>query len=258
MTFYMDNSNDSETSAYSAALFAAAAQPSISADATGHSTLLAQYVLYPFAAVLQPVSGLYLIRGFVFARFVLGLALFGAAYAWYRHLGSGWLTSLLGLVLLSTSAAFGLQIRGWELDKVAEPVLYLVAGLAAWQRRYPAFLVIAGLAALNRETGAFMPLVALALRVPRWVLVSCLLLCLAIAVPLRLLGPDPSISPAAALAQNLQPDRLVYVIGGLCLMPLLAIAWLRTSPPPMQRLFWLLAPIWLAWVVATDRLEQGA
>src|SRR5215207_6614533 len=88
MTFYMDNSNDSETSAYSAALFAAAAQPSISADATGHSTLLAQYVLYPFAAVLQPVSGLYLIRGFVFARFVLGLALFGAAYAWYRHLAA--------------------------------------------------------------------------------------------------------------------------------------------------------------------------
>ena len=74
---------------------------------------------------------------------------------------SAWLTSLVGLVLLSTSAAFAMQYRGWELDKLVEPVLFLLAALAAWYRRWPAYVLFAALAAANRETGIFAPFVAL-------------------------------------------------------------------------------------------------
>src|SRR6185312_15204614 len=45
----------------------------ITADATGHATVLAQYTLAPFALALQDVSGIYPIRGFVAARFVVDL-----------------------------------------------------------------------------------------------------------------------------------------------------------------------------------------
>jgi hypothetical protein len=143
-------------------------------------------------------------------------------------------------------------VRGWELDKVAEPALFLLGALAVWHGRSVEFVIVAALATLNRETGALMPLVGLALGAPRRVVVAALIVCLALLAPLRLLGPQPVVDP------NLQLERIVYVVGGLCLTPLLAVAWLRTAPPPLQRLFWFLAPVWTVWLLATERLEQGA
>src|SRR5260370_40428091 len=85
MKFYMDNSNDSETEAYVGALIASATQGTISVDATGHYAALAPYVLWPFTTLLQPVTGAYQIRGYVFARLFLGAVLFAAAYVWCRR-----------------------------------------------------------------------------------------------------------------------------------------------------------------------------
>jgi hypothetical protein len=268
MTFYMDNSNDSETDAYARSLIASANQLSISVDATGHPTLLAQYVLWPLAAAFERVSGIYTIRAFVVVRFLVGLLLFSAAYAWFRQLGLAWFTALLGLSLLSVCLAFALLSRGWELDKVIEPALFLMAALAAWSRRHVALVVLTALAVANRETGVFVVALALsalahdeqgilaALR--RWPVWACLGVALAIVVPLRALAPQTTWSPLTLLGANLQLDRLVYVVGGLCLLPLLALAWVRSAPEALQRLFWLLAPAWLAFVLFTDRLEQGA
>ena len=71
-------------------------------------------------------------------------------------------------------------------------------------------------------------------------------------------APGVTSGGGARCPRLVQLDRVVYVLGGLCLTPLLALAWVRSSPPNLQRLFWLLAPIWLVWVLLTERLEQGA
>ncbi len=269
MKFYMDNSNDSETDAYAQALVDHALVASISSDPTGHATILAQYVLSPFALAFERVTGLYLIRGFVAARFVVDLALFAAAYVWYRRTGLGWFNALLGLVLLSISMAFALLIRGWELDKVLEPMLFLLAAVAAWNKRYVSLVVLATLAALNRETGVLMGLVALAAvadtrgrglvdAARQWPVWLSLCVTLAIVVPVRVLGPQLVLSPAAALTANLNFPRIAYIVGGLCLLPIFAFAWLDSAPAALRRLFWLLVPAWLVLVLATAQLDQGS
>jgi hypothetical protein len=267
MKFYMDNSHDSETDAYVSMLLAAMARPAVAVDGAGNYTLLAPLPVWPFAVVLQHVSGAFQIRSFVFAHFLLSLVVYGAAYSWYRRLGLRWLTSLLGLVLVSTSFAFALLLRGWELDKIIEPALFLLAALAAWESQYLVMLGLAVLAVVNRESGALMPLLALAavareeglraglLRWPFW---ASLLVCAIGVVFLRAISPPPELGPATVLPINLKLDRLVYVLGGFCLLPLLASAWVGAAAPALQRLFLLLAPIWLIVAVSTDRLEQGA
>src|SRR4051794_11236360 len=157
MKFYMDNSNDSETTTYVTMLLASLQRSGAAVDGAGNYTLLAPLSVWPFATLLRPVSGIFQIRGFVFAHFLLSLVLFGGAYTWYRRIGLGWLTSLLGLVLLSISAAFALLIRGWELDKLIEPALFLLAAIAAWERQYLVFLGFGVLAVVNRESGALLP-----------------------------------------------------------------------------------------------------
>lgn len=264
MKFYMDTSNDSETEAYIRALTTSATHGTIAADARGHYTAVAPYVLWPFTATLQRVTAGYEIRGFVFARLFLGTALYAAAYAWYRRIGLGWLTSLFGLILLSTSSAFALLISGWELDKVIEPALFLLAAVAAWNRRFVAVLGIAALAAANRETGVFVPLVALAglaqqaggLRtaIKRWPVWACAIVCAAEVAGFRLFVPTPTV----VVLDDLRLDRLVFVIGGMCLIPLLAVAWVRTAPLALRRLFYLIGPAWVVLVLGIDRLDQGA
>ncbi len=265
MKFYMDNSNDSETEAYVNDLAVSASAWTVAADATGHYTALGPYFLLPFTAALEPVTGAYKIRGFVFARLVLGTALYGFAYVWYRRLGLSWLTALVGLMVLSTSLAFAELSRGWELDKYIEPVLFLVAGLAAWNRACVLLLGAAALAAANRETGIFVPLVALAglaeqpggLRsaIKSRQVWACVMICvLEVSVFRRVVPPETVL----AWTTDVNLERLVYVTGGLCLAPLLAVLWVRSAPPSVRRLFLLVAPLWVALVLTTDRLEQGA
>jgi hypothetical protein len=265
MKFHMDNANNSETIAYVNHLITSATQGTIPADQTGHYTMLAAYVMWPISASIQRVAGDHDIRGLVFSLLFLSAAVFGAAYTWYRCIGLGWLTSLFGLMLLSVSLTFAMLIRGWEIDKLIEPALFLLAALAAWHRRYPALPVLAALAAANRETGAFLPLVVLAglahhhgsLRaaLKQWPFWACAIICALEVAWFRQFGPTPTVD---AFWKDLRTYYLIYVIGGLCLTPILATAWVQSSSLAVRRLYYLLAPAWVAFVLATDRIEQGA
>jgi hypothetical protein len=265
MKFHMDNANDSETMAYMNAMMASASQSTISADATGHYTLLAQYVLWAIATALEQVTGAYQIRGLVVGLLLVDCVLYAAAYAWYRLLGLSWLTSVLGLIVLSTSLTYAMQLRGWELDKLIEPALFLLGAIAAWKGRWFAVVGLAVLAGLNRETGAFFPLVALAglsyqnseslfAALRRWPFWVCLIVCAIEVGWLRAIGPSPSVRPWVDFSLT----KLMLITGGLCLMPVLSLAWLGGAPPALRRLYLLLAPLWIVFVGATDRLEQGA
>jgi hypothetical protein len=264
MKFHMDTANDSETHAYVGTLLWNVEHATATADATGHYTGLAPYLMWSLASLLGLVTRDYEVRGLVLTLFLLGIAVFGLAYAWYRRLGLSGLTSLLGLVLLSVSAAFAMLVHGWEIDKLIEPALFLLAALAAWSGRYVVFVVVAALAAANRETGVFIPLVALAALIeqrggvrsalrqwPVWVAAT---VCVLEVVWLRSLLPLPSVRPWS----DLSLDRLVYVAGGVCLVPVLAVAWRAAASVGLRWLLYLLGPIWLVFVLATDHLEQGA
>ena len=152
-----------------------------------------------------------------------------------------------------------------ELDKFIEPILFLVAGLAAWNRARVLLLAAAALAAVNRETGIFVPLVALAglaehaggLRTASksWLVWACAVMCVPVVVLLRRVVAPQTV---LAWATDVNMERLVYVTGGLCLAPLLAAVWAHSAPLGLRRLFYLVAPLWVAFVLVTDRLEQGA
>jgi hypothetical protein len=263
MRFHMDTASDSQTNAYVDALLASIRQHTLAADGTGHYSLLAAVFMWPIATALERVTGAYQIRGLVVALLLLSTALYAAAYAWYRRVGLGWFSSLIGLAILSTSVAFATQIRGWEIDKLIEPTLFLVAALAAWDEHYVLVVVIAALAALNRETGAFVPFVALAAVAQRqggfraaltaWPVWACAVVCVLEIGLLRQLGPAPTVK---RFWPDLNLERLGYLTGGLCLTPLLALAWFNSAPSGLKQLF-LLAPIWVVFVLATDQLEQG-
>jgi hypothetical protein len=263
MKLHMDTANDSETQAYVSSLLASLASASLSRDATGQYAALAPFVMWPFTSVLQPITGAYLIRALVFALLTLCTALNAATYLWLRALGVTWLTSLVGLVLLSTSAAFAMQYRGWELDKLVEPVLFLLAALAAWYRRWPAYVVFAALAATNRETGIFAPFVALVAAAPPtnalrtlsrrpafWI---ALAICALEAVILRHLGPAPDVVAWAYVT----PVGLGNVLGGLCLLPVLALALGPKAPVGLRWLLYAVTIPWVVAVLATEQLDQG-
>ncbi|HEY2595171.1 MAG TPA: hypothetical protein VGK33_14860, partial [Chloroflexota bacterium] len=263
MKFHMDNANDSETQAYVASLLASVTSGSLSTDATGQYAGLAPYAVWPLATLLQPLTGAYLIRSLVFALLAIGVALNAAAYAWLRTLGVGWFTSLVGLVLLSTSAAFAMQLRGWELDKLLEPVLFLLAALAAWRRRWPLYVLFAVLAAANRETGIFAPFVALVAADPPvnavltlvrrpafWV---ALALCTLAVVLLRQIGPSPRVIPWAYATSA----RFINILGGLCLLPVLALALGNAAPIGLRWLLYGVSIVWVVVVLATEQVDQG-
>ena len=266
MKFHMDNANDSETQAYVASLIASATRPNLSADATGQYAALAPYVMWPLTSLLEPLTGAYLIRGLVLALLILGVALNAVTYVWLRTLGVTWFTSLVGLILLSTSAAFAMQFRGWELDKLVEPVLFVLAVLAAWHRRWPAYVLCAALAGLNRETGIFAPFVALVATDPRanalaplttlarrpafWL---ALAICAVEVVILRNAGPAPRVIPWAYATS----DRFVNILGGLCLLPILALALGRAAPIGLRWLLYGVTVPWVVLVLATEQVDQG-
>jgi hypothetical protein len=257
MKFHMDTANDSETQAYVGALLASASNGVLATDATGQYTALAPYVMWPFAANLEPFTGAYLIRGLVLSLLVLSTAMCAAAYAWWRALELKSSTCLLGLVLLSTSAAFALQIRGWEIDKLLEPVLFLVAALAAYRRQYVLFVIVAIAAAANAETGIFAPFVLL-LASPgqkrRRVFAVAIVAC-AIEVLILLRIAPPTHIP---LWIDTSPHQLVNIAGGLCLLPIISLAGGRSASRGLRWLLYAVAPVWVLFVLATHRLDQGA
>jgi hypothetical protein len=263
MKFHMDTANDSETLAYVGGLLDSIGRGSLSTDATGQYAALAPYVMWPFTSALQPITGAYLIRGLVLSLLVLCTALNALTYVWLRTLGVTWLTSLVGLVLLSTSAAFAMQYRGWELDKLVEPILFLLAALAAWHRRWPVYVVFAALAAANRETGIFAPFVALVATEPNANAVRSLVkrpafwlalgICGVEVVVLRSAGPAPNVTAWAYAA----PARFVTVLGGLCLLPVLALALGRAAPIGLRWLLYAVTIPWVVVVLATEQVDQG-
>src|SRR5207245_2518771 len=101
MKFHMDNANDSETRAYVGTLLWNLEHFTVSTDATGHYTGLAPLLVWQFSAALSVVTDLYAARGLVLALTLLGLMLYGLAYAWYAELGLACLLRLFGLALLS-------------------------------------------------------------------------------------------------------------------------------------------------------------
>jgi hypothetical protein len=264
MKFHMDNANDSETQAYVGALLWNLQHLTPSTDALGHYTLLAPIVIWPSAMLWHLVSAGYEIRGLALALLACSAMLYGLAYAWYRQLRLGWLTALFGLMLLSVGVSFALLIRGWELDKLLEPVLFLAAALLASRGQYALVVLLGILAASNRESGIFVCLVPLAFvreqrgswsaALREWPVWATFSASLVVVIWMQSQLPLPGVRPFS----DSGPEHLVYLIGGTCLVPVFAVAWRSAAPRYLRHLLYLLGPVWVVFAAATDKLEQGA
>jgi hypothetical protein len=125
-------------------------------------------------------------------------------------------------------------------------------------------MVIGALAVLNRETGLLVPLMLLIAggRAVRenlfsWQFALGLVVSSLIVVWLGFVGRSAGVDTGAILLRNLEPERLVYVVGGLCLLPVLAIGMLGSAPPMLRKLFWMLGPLGVIVALSTDKLENG-
>jgi hypothetical protein len=124
-------------------------------------------------------------------------------------------------------------------------------------------VLFAALAAANRETGIFAPFVALvatdqsenALRtlVKRPAFWVALAVCAVEALVLRELGPTPHVIPWAYATSA----RFINILGGLCLLPVLALALGRAAPTGLRWLLYGVTIVWVIFVLGTEQVDQG-
>lgn len=270
MSFYMDTSNDSETTRYGTDLARAVATGSIPTDESGRYTLLTGYATGSIVQVVGAAgSGAAPLRGYTVVRFLQGLALFASAYAFYRMLGLAWMTRLVGLMLLSISVTFGTLApdRAFELDKITEAILYLLAGIALLRGRPGWLIPLSVLAVLNRETGILMPLMYLAAQasgrerfltaVRSWQFLLMAALALSLAGVLIVMSGGVGLE-GGIRSRGFSLETFTYANGGFALMPLLAALWVGSSPGLLKRLFWSLSPAWLILGLLTEPVRFGA
>lgn len=271
MSFYMDNSNDSETLRYVQDLHDRVVRGEILPTAMGPS-LLTQYLAYPAFVLYQGLgSGAFLIRGFVLVRLFQSLAIFGLAYVYYRRLGFGRMATLFGLTAVWWALALATYDSGWDLDTYNQVILFLATGVALVAGNVPLIGVLAAAAGLMRETGALLPVMVLAAgnwRLGTWrdrvsgrqaaaAIAGYLLTSALVFVVVRALPADwARVWPAPPEASN--PEQYVLGFGAFVLWTVVALASVRYAPPPLIRLLLVLTPAWLLLEVPLSTFARGA
>lgn len=211
-------------------------------------------------------------------RFVQCLLLFGLAYVYYgqlriesrfRLIGIGLLTGLISLQLGT------LGPNGFSLDRFFDAIFYLLAGSLMLQNRERWIPILIAVAIANRETAVFMPTLILA----RYPLTSLLtsrqgkraLSIAAIAWAVAALvyiaihvyyGPHPRTEdsywgPRMFLRSLSMPGQMAFLLAAINLLPVLTLLVLKDADAFLQRLFWMVVPLWFAVHIWAARLGEG-
>ena len=217
---------------------------------------------------------------FIAFRLFQNFLLFVLAAAYYRRLGLSTYVTLIGLSLLAWGMTQSLYRSDLQFNTYFDVVFYLAAGLAIASGRVWWIVPITLLAALNRETSGLIPVMTLAAglsfgadRKPHVAatpaIVAAVSLALFIAVFLALrasYGWQPTV---LAYGHRFGIDLFTYNVGRyvtwinlfatLGLLPIMAVASIRSWPPVLRRFFWTLVPVWvlvhlIAAVMAETRL----
>lgn len=211
-------------------------------------------------------------------RFVQCLLLYGLAYVYYgqlriesrfRLVGIGLLTGLISLQLGT------LGPNGFSLDRFFDAIFYLLAGSLVLQDRERWIPILIAVAIANRETAVFMPTLILA----RYPLTSLLtsrqgkraLSIAAIAWAVAALvyiaihvyyGPHPRTEdsywgPRMFLRSLSMPGQTAFLLAAINLLPVLTLLVLKDADAFLQRLFWMVVPLWFAVHIWAARLGEG-
>lgn len=230
------------------------------------SAYLAVAVQHVFGLSAPPFQGL---------RLVQCLVLFGLAYVYYgqlrvhprfRLVGIGLLTGLISLQLGT------LGPNGFSLDRFFDTIFYLLAGVLVLSNREGWLPALIAVAIANRETAIFMPLLIVARYPPaelrhrrRAVLLAGLtgLVAAAVYAAIHLYyGPHPRTEQSywgsdMFLHSLGMPGQTAFFLAAINLLPVLALLLLKDADPFLQRLFWMVVPLWFAIHVWAARLGEG-
>ena len=211
-------------------------------------------------------------------RFVQCLLLFGLAYLFYgqlhiqsrlRLVGVGLLTGLISLQLGT------LGPNGFSMDRFFDTIFYLLAGILVLRNRERWIPALVAVAIANRETAVFMPMLILA-RYPlksllasrqgkRALRIAAVAWAVAALVYLAIhlyYGPHPRTEdsywgPRMLLHSLSMPGQTAFFLAAINLLPVLALLVLRAADAFLQRLFWLVVPVWFAVHIWAARLGEG-
>lgn len=232
--------------------------------------VFAEFLIHPAVVVarrISPSGGAAAV--FIAFRAFLSVALFIAAYVYYRNLGCSAYASLIGLSLISRGMCFAHYNSDLSFNTSVDILIYLCALIMITGRFSPSlFVLLCAIGALNRETSAFLPLIlacAVLWGCPEGrggarshgrltAAVAGAMVWIGIFVALRLLyGPRPL---AVVSGRRVFTWAMVnYNVGRMMtwrvllrtfgITPLLAVAMYRYWPPLVGPLFFLLVPAWL-------------
>jgi hypothetical protein len=208
-------------------------------------------------------------------RFVQCLLLFGLAFVYYRRLELEPRTTLVGIGLVTGLVSLQLGTlgpNGFSMDRFFDAIFFLFGAILVLNNHGRWLPVVVAIAIANRETAVFMPALLLA-RVPLHELprhkrllgtaVAAWLIAAIVYVAIHdYYGPHPRTEesywgPSMFLHSLAMPGQTAFFVAAVNLLPLLALLLIRDADPFLQRLFWMVVPLWFAIHIWAARLGEG-
>jgi len=204
-------------------------------------------------------------------RFVQMVAIGGLVYAYFGELGLRPVSRLLGIGLIAGLISLSMGRIGpstFSLDRFNDTIFYLIAALLVLRGRERWIPPLMILAMANRETSVFIPTLILArhgLRRRQALVTAFIAWAVAAAVYFGIhayYGPRSRVEEsywgtAMVLRSLRMPGQIAFFFAAINVLPGLALVFMRDIDPFLQRLFWLVVPLWFAIHIWAARLGEG-
>jgi hypothetical protein len=208
-------------------------------------------------------------------RLVQCLLLFSLAYAYYGQLNLHPRWRLVGIALLA--GLIGLQLgklgpNGFSLDRFLDTIFYLLAAILVLGQQALWIPALIALAIANRETAVFMPALVLARypfsqvisrRRPLVIALAAWAVAAIVYTGIHLYyGPHQRteqsyFGPDMFLHSLAMPGQTAFFVAAINILPILAVLVFKDADAFLQRLFWMIVPLWFAIHIWAARLGEG-
>jgi hypothetical protein len=241
--------------------------------------VLAPLMLQPVIAKLQErgIDRAYALS-FISFRVLQDMAIFLAAFIYYRKFGLPTTYALMGISLLGWGISYSDYDSDLQFNTYFDVLFFLLAGICVLGRTPAWILPITALAAFNRETSGLIPIAFLAGSVAstaatssrrRLVVLSAVSFAIYVTIFVWLRYRYGQQDLVLAYGRQVGWDLLQYnmrrvvtwnrLVATFSLVPVVALLGRSAWPPPLTAMFWAVVPIWFvihafAGVLAETRL----